>query len=128
MVQVASYEYDNLGRVTATRAYDTLGRVTAATSFSAATGGAVTDQVVRTFNGYGQVAAEWQSHTGAFDPVTTPRVHHFYSNLAGGNESRLTRLMYPSGFNVDSTYTSGSPDSALSRPSVLSGLAHRCPA
>jgi NAD(P)-dependent dehydrogenase (short-subunit alcohol dehydrogenase family) len=41
---------------------------------------------------------------------------HAYSEALGGNHSRLTRTIYPSGYAVDYAYAAGI-DSAVSRPS-----------
>jgi len=80
----------------------------------------LTNQVTRGYNGFGQLTSEWQSHTGLVDPATTPRVQYAYSQGSGGNHSRLTRVTYPDGYQVNYAYSG--IDSAVSRPSSLSGL------
>ena len=80
----------------------------------------MTNQVTRGYNGFGQLTSEWQSHTGLVDPATTPRVQYAYSQGSGGNHSRLTRVTYPDGYQVNYAYSG--IDSAVSRPSSLSGL------
>ena len=101
-------------------AYDTLGRVTTVTSFNAAAGGTATNQVARAYNGFGQLATEWQSHTGIVNTATTPRVQYAYSLGTSGNHSRLTGVTYPDGYTVAYTYTS--LDDAANRPTSLTGL------
>ncbi len=80
-----------------------------------------TNQVSRAYSGFGQLTAEWQSHTGVVDYGTTPKVQYTYSEGIGGNHSRLTKLTYPSGYEVNSWYI-GTTESAMSRPSSLTGL------
>jgi RHS repeat-associated protein len=132
-----TYAYDVTGRQTADAitavgtnvsatvrriesAYDVLGRVTGVTSFDAPASGTAVNQVTRAYNGFGQLTSEWQSHTGLVDPATTPRVQYAYSQGSGGNHSRLTRVTYPDGYQVNYAYSG--IDSAVSRPSSLSGL------
>jgi RHS repeat-associated protein len=100
-------------------AHDTFGSVSLVTTFDAATGGAVTSQVARAFNGFGQTVTEWQSHTGVVNTLTTPKVEYTYSEGVGGNHSRLTSTVYPDGYTVNVTYTG--IDSAVSRPTSLTG-------
>jgi hypothetical protein len=88
---VHSYGYDVLGRrisdaVTTLGAgvdgavrrievgYDGAGQAALTSSYDAASGGAVLNQVGRVFNGFGQLTIEWQSHLGAIDLATTPKV------------------------------------------------------
>ena len=136
-VTTHTYAYDVAGRQTADAvttlgpqasggvrriesAYDPLGRVTSVTSYNAATGGSVSNQVTRAYNGFGQMTSEWQSHTGLVSTTTTPRVQYAYSAASGGNHSRLTRITYPSGYAVDYAYDAG-VDSDSSRLTSLSG-------
>jgi RHS repeat-associated protein len=131
-----TYAYDVTGRQTADAitafgaqvdptihriesAYDALGRVTGVTSFNAPVAGTAVNQVTRAYNGFGQLTSEWQSHTGLVDPVTTPRVQYAYSQGSGGNHSRLTRVTYPDGYQLNYGYSG--LDSAVSRPTSLSG-------
>ena len=48
-----------------TTAYDTQGNAYLITSFDAASGGNIVNQVQRDFNGLGQLTEEWQSHAGS---------------------------------------------------------------
>jgi RHS repeat-associated protein len=132
-----TYAYDVTGRQTADAittlgtgveptirriesAYDALGRITGVTSFDSPAAGTAVNQVTRAYNGFGQLTSEWQSHTGLVDPATTPRVQYAYSQGSGGNHSRLTRVTYPDGYQLNYTYSG--LDSAASRPTSLSGL------
>jgi len=131
-----TYAYDVTGRQTADAitavgtnvsatvrriesAYDVLGRVTGVTSFDAPVGGTAVNQVTRAYNGFGQLTSEWQSHTGLVAPATTPRVQYAYSQGSGGNHSRLTRVTYPDGYQLNYSYSG--IDAAVSRPTSLSG-------
>jgi RHS repeat-associated protein len=67
------------------------------------------------------MTSEWQAHTGLVSTTTTPRVQYAYSQGVGGNHSRLTRITYPDGYQVNYAYTAGI-DAAVSRPTSLSGL------
>ncbi|MCY2936677.1 MAG: hypothetical protein NT172_21255 [Planctomycetota bacterium] len=95
--------------------YDTLGQPLLLTSYSATTGGSIVNQVLRDYNGLSQVTAEYQSHSGAVNTSTTPKVQYAYSEMTGGaNHSRLTQLVYPQGATVNYSYGSG-VDGAISR-------------
>ncbi len=139
-----TYSYDLVGRLTADAitilgatvdgavrrletAYDTAGRPYLFTSYNAATGGTVVNEVKRDFNGLGQLTHEYQCHTGAVSGCSggAPVVQYTYSELTGGaNHSRLTKLTYPdrtlepSGRQVNYTYT-GTLDNAISRLTAL---------
>ncbi|MFM8952375.1 MAG: hypothetical protein ACKOOF_04840 [Planctomycetaceae bacterium] len=132
-----TYAYDVTGRQTADAittlgtgvsgtvrriepSYDVLGRITSVTSFDAPASGTAVNQVTRGYNGFGQLTSEWQSHTGLVNTSTTPRVQYAYSQGSGGNHSRLTRITYPDGYQVNYTYSG--IDSAVSRPTSLTGL------
>ncbi|MFN7811239.1 MAG: hypothetical protein ACK5SI_01080, partial [Planctomycetia bacterium] len=133
-----TYSYDVVGRLTADAitalgagvdgavrriesAYDATGRLATITSRSAATAGSsVVNQVARAFNGFGQMTGEWQAHTGLAHLTAPPGVLYAYSQGARGNHSRLTRITYPDGYQVNYAYTAGI-DAAVSRPTSLSG-------
>ena len=88
-------------------AYDILGIVLKVTSYDAASGGSIVNQVQRAFNGLGQMITEWQSHSGAVNTSTTPKIEYTYSEMASGaNHSRLTGMGYPSGFDLRYDYAS----------------------
>jgi RHS repeat-associated protein len=132
-----SYSYDVLGRGVADAlttlgsgvdgsvrrletAYDTAGRPYLFTSFDAAAGGNVVNQVEDLFNGLGQLTSEYQAHLGGVNPSTTPRVQYAYTEMAGGaNNSRPVSLTYPNG-RVLSYNDNAGLDNAISRLSSLS--------
>jgi RHS repeat-associated protein len=101
-------------------AYDSQGNPYLFTSFDAASGGTVVNQVQRTFNGLGQLTAEYQAHSGVVNTGTTPVVQYAYSEMAGGaNHSRPTSLTYPNGRVINFNYASGLDD-AISRLTSIS--------
>ena len=134
---VHTLTYDVLGRVTADAvttlgsgvdgavrrveaAYDGLGNPSLMTTYDAASGGSVVSQVQRAFNGLGQLTIEYQSHSGAVNTSTTPKVQYAYSEMASGaNHSRPTSMTYPSGYVLTANYSSGL-NSSISRLSSLS--------
>jgi RHS repeat-associated protein len=134
---VHSLSYDVLGRLTADAvttlgvgvdgavrrmeiAYDTQGNPYLFTSYDAASGGNVVNQVQRDFNGLGQMIREYQEHAGAVATGTTPKVQYAYSEMAGGaNHSRLTSMTYPNGKVLNFNYSTGLNDN-ISRLSSLS--------
>jgi RHS repeat-associated protein len=134
---VHTYSYDVLGRITSDAVttlgagvdgsvrrievvYDTQGNPYLITSYDAATAGNIVNEVQRTFNGLGQVTAEYQSHSGAVNTSTTPKVQYTYSEMAGGaNHSRLTSITYPNGKVLTYNYSSGLND-PISRLSSMS--------
>src|SRR5262249_12421308 len=62
----------------------------------------------------------YQSHAGAVDTSTTPKVQYAYSEMAGGaNHSRLVSMTYPNGRVLNFNYSSGLNDS-ISRLSSIS--------
>jgi RHS repeat-associated protein len=134
---VHTYSYDVLGRLTAdavttlasgvdgavrrlTVAYDTGGRAYLLTSWDAASGGSVVNQVQRAFNGLAQLTTEYQATSGAVNTSTTPKVQYAYSEMAGGAiHSRLVSMTYPNGRALNYNYASGLDDN-ISRLSSLS--------
>jgi RHS repeat-associated protein len=134
---VHSYSYDALGRQTADAvttlgsgvdgsvrrietAYNTQGLPYLFTSYDSASGGSVVNQVQDAFNGLGQLVTEYQSHSGAVNTSTTPKVQYTYVEMASGaNNSRQTSMTYPNGRVVSYNYASGL-DSSISRLSSIS--------
>ena len=99
-------------------AYDSQGNASLFTSYDAASGGSVVNQVQDVFNGLGQLTAEYQSHSGAVTS-TTPKVQYAYTEMAGGaNHSRLKSMTYPSGRVLRYQYVTGTDD-RISRVSYL---------
>jgi RHS repeat-associated protein len=100
-------------------AYDGQGNPYLVTSYDAATGGNVVNQVQQDFNGLGQLTSDWQEHAGAVTGSSV-RVQYAYTEMAGGaNNSRQTSMTYPNGRVVSDNYASGVDDS-ISRLSSLS--------
>ncbi len=134
---VHQYSYDVLGRITSdavttlgagvdgtirqiTYGYDSQGNLSLITSYDAASGGNVVNQVQRVFNGLGQLTGEYQSHSGAVVQGSTPEVQYAYNEMGNGeNNSRLVSMTYPSGYTLDYNYDSGLPD-RISRLSSIS--------
>ena len=101
-------------------AYDGQGNAYLVTSYDAASGGSVVNQVQRGFNGLGQLTTEWQAHGGAVNTSTSPKVQYAYAEMpSGANHSRLTSMTYPSGYVLTGNYSSGLNDS-IGRLSSLS--------
>jgi RHS repeat-associated protein len=140
---VHQYSYDQLGRMTSDNvitlgtgvnntirrldyAFDTGGRLASATSYSGTTTATIVNQVQRLYNGLGQVTREYQSPTGAVvtsGTATTPSVQYTYNEMSdGGNNSRLTGIIYPTGSRtVTYAYNGNSGlDNVISRLSALS--------
>lgn len=91
--------------------YDALGRLTTASSEDASL--AVKNQVVRVYNGFGQLSEEYQAHRGAVDPAATPSVQYIYDT--SNNASRLDHLIYPDGQTIEYGYQGSGLDNAISR-------------
>ena len=131
-----AYSFDVLGRQTADSvtmlgqgvdghvlrlqtAYDTGGRPYLYTSYDAASGGNVVNQVQQAYNGLGQLITEYQSHTGAVNTGNTPKVQYAYNEMSGGaNNSRLVSMTYPGGRVLHYGYNAGLDD-RISRLSFL---------
>jgi RHS repeat-associated protein len=134
---VHTYSYDVLGRQTAdaittlasgvdnsvlrlTTAYDTGDRPYLYTAYNAASGGSIVNQVQQVYNGLGQLITEYQSHSGAVNTSSMPKVQYAYNELAGGaNNSRLVSMTYPNGRVLNYNYNSG-VDTSISRLSSIS--------
>lgn len=129
------YTYDVLGRMTSdqvtalgtnvdgtvmqiTYAYDAQGNQYLTTCLGES--GNIVNQVMDVYNGLGQLTGEYQSVTGAVNTVTTPEVQYTYTEMMGGNNSRLTSMVYPDGYTV--YYNYGSPGSLTDRISQLSSI------
>lgn len=132
---VHDYTYDVLGRTTMDKVstlgtgvngtvrrmefgYDTAGRPSLFTSYGVTSGGTALNQVLREYNGLGQLTKEYQSHSGVVNTGTTKKVEYTYSEMASGaNHSRRTSVIYPTGSRT-LTYsygTSGALDDRISR-------------
>jgi RHS repeat-associated protein len=101
-------------------AYDTDDRPYLYTSYNAASGGSIVNQVQQVYNGLSQLITEYQSSSGAVNTSTTPKVQYAYSMMAGGaNHSRLVSMTYPNGRVLNYNYNAGLDDS-ISRLSSIS--------
>jgi hypothetical protein len=93
--------------------YDALDRPAKITSYDAATGGTVKNEVEYVYNGFGQIEESRQAHTGAVDSNTL-KVVYGYSEAEGGDPiSRLNTIQYPDTNRlVYFHYNTGSSDHA----------------
>ena len=75
------------------------------TSYDAASGGNIVNQVQDVFNGLGQLTGECQSNQSAVNTSSTPEVQFAYTEMSGGqNNSRLSSMTYPNGRVIDYVY------------------------
>jgi YD repeat-containing protein len=104
---VHTLSYDVLGRITSDAvttlgsgvdgsvrrietAYDGQGNAYLITSYDAASGGSVVNQVEDAYNGLGQMTTEWQAVSGSVNTSTTPKVQYGYDEMPSGtDESRV---------------------------------------
>ena len=101
-------------------AYDGQGNQYLITTYDAASGGSIVNQVQREFNGLGQMTVEYQQSGGAVNPSTSPKVQYTYDEMpSGADQSRLTSITYPDGYVLTYNYSSGL-NSTISRLSSLS--------
>src|SRR5207237_3470148 len=109
------------GRITPSLGrYDALGNPYLVTSYNAASGGSIVNQVENLYNGLDQLIQQYQAHAGAVVVGTTPSVQYAYNELAGGaNNSRLLSVTYPNGRVLNFNYNT-SLDSTISRLSSIS--------
>ncbi len=130
------YTYDVLGRQTSDTvkqlgtsvdssvqridtAYDSQGNPYLYTSYADTAGTQIVNQVQQTYNGLGQLTGEYQSHSGAVVPGTTPQVQYQYNEMSNGeNNSRLETMTYPNGRVLNYNYNTGLDDT-ISRLSSL---------
>ena len=85
-------------------------------------GTTIVNQVEQLYNGLGQLITEYQSHSGAVNVSTTPKVQYAYSFVGtsgGPNHSRIISMTYPNGRVLNYNYNSG-VDDRISRLSSLS--------
>jgi RHS repeat-associated protein len=96
-------------------AYDSQGNAYKFTSYNAASGGSVVNQVVRLYNGLNQLVSESQDTTTV--SVSSPTVYYTYAEMAdGANNSRPTGILYSGGYDVYYNYGAiGSLNDRISR-------------
>lgn len=88
--------------------YDAAGRPFEISSYHNIAGtGTPENEIRRTYNGFGQLAREYQAIIGDVDTGATPYVEYIYSETESGavNHSRLKRIKYPNGRIVRYEYT-----------------------
>ena len=73
-------------------AYDTQGNAYLFTNYSDTGGTTIVNQVQRAFNGLAQLITEYQSHSGAVNTSSTPKVQYAYTEMSGGANSRPLRV------------------------------------
>jgi RHS repeat-associated protein len=136
---VHQYSYDLLGRPTSdsvialgigidssvlqiARTYNALGQVLHVTSYDSPSGGVVVNDIQYEYNGFQQLTAEYQSHSGAVNTSSTPVVQYTYA-CGADNTVRLTEITYPAGNGPSYEYgTAGGDGDMLSRvTSIMDG-------
>ncbi|MFN0056627.1 MAG: RHS repeat-associated core domain-containing protein, partial [Planctomycetales bacterium] len=118
---VHQYDYDLLGRQTQDRVttlgtnvdgavrriqttYVVRGMLQKVTSYdNAAVGsGSIVNEVQRAYNHFRQLEFEYQSHSGAVNTGTSPKVTYGYADAgSGSNTNRPTSMTYPSGWKLN---------------------------
>ena len=63
------------------------------TSCKAATGGSIVSEILREFNGLGQMTKEWQEHAGAVNTSTSLKVQYTWSEMASGATATASNLL-----------------------------------
>ena len=131
---IHSYDYDLLGRINQDRvttlatgidgavlrleaAYDVRGQLQKITSLDNATvdTGTIVNQVQFAYNDFGQAVDTWQSHSGAVNTVSTPKVQYGFAD-GSANTIRPMSVTYPNGRQIDYDYgTASGIDDSLSR-------------
>lgn len=130
---VHAYDYDKLGRQTQDRittlgsgvdgavrriatTYEVRGMKAKLTSYDNPTvgSGTVVNDVQFAYNDFGQLTTDYQSHSGAVNVSTTPKVQYGYADGAT-NTIRPTTLTYPNGRVLTFSYGAGSISDRSSR-------------
>ena len=97
------------------RTYDVRGNPLNVTSYNAVSGGSVVNDVQSAYNSFGQLTAEYQSHSGAVNTATTPKVQYAYAS-GSANTVRPVSLTYPNGRVINLSYgTANATNDVLSR-------------
>ena len=132
------YDFDKLGRQTQDRItslgtgvdgtvrriatkYEVRGKKETVTSYdNASVGvGVVVNEVQYEYNDFGQLITDYQSHSGAVNTSTTPKVQYGFAN-GSDNTVRPTTLTYPDGRVLTYNYgTTDGIDDAISRTAAL---------
>ncbi len=91
------------------------------TSYDNATvgSGTIVNEVLHAYNDFSQLTTEYQSHSGAVNVSTTPKVQYSYAN-GSDNTIRPTAMTYPDGRELNYNYgTANGIDDASSRVASL---------
>ena len=135
---VHSYDFDKLGRQTQDRItnlgtgvdgavrriatnYEVRGMKETVSSYDNASvgSGTIVNEVKFTYNDFGQLITDYQSHSGTVNTSTTPKVQYGFAN-GSNNTIRPTTLTYPDGRVLTYNYgTSNEIDDAISRAAAL---------
>lgn len=135
---IRALDYDKLGRLIhdrvttlgtdvdgtvrrISRTYEIRGMVETITSYDNASAGtgSVVNEVKSQYNDFAQLEQEYQSHDGAVNPSTTPKVVYVYAD-GSANTIRRTSQTYPDGREVVYDYgTAGEMNDLLSRVEAL---------
>jgi RHS repeat-associated protein len=100
--------------------YDAQGNADRITSYDGTGGGNIVHELYRTFNGLGQLIAEYQQRGAGVNPAVAPKVQYAWSEMpSGANHSRLTSVTYEDGYVLTYNYASGL-NSNISRLTSLS--------
>ncbi len=89
--------------------YTARGQLDKVTSYSAAPGGSIVNEVQRVYNAIDQLTAEYQSHADAVNTSSTPVVSYSYASGSAGTV-RLETMTYPN--NRELRYDYGGTNSA----------------
>ena len=101
-----------------TRSYEVRGMLSKVGSFG--TGTTPLNEVLLTYNSYGQLAKDYQEHSGAVEPDTSLFVEYQYETpTLTSNTARRTGITYPDGTTTITTAYLGTDADALSRPDAL---------
>jgi hypothetical protein len=73
-------------------------------------GGQPVNQILRQYDGLGNLTAEYEEHRG-WVTASTPKVQYVYDTSTSNNYSRLKEIIYPDGRGLDYIYNYGLDDS-----------------
>jgi YD repeat-containing protein len=97
--------------------YNNRGQTWKVTSYDAASGGDVVNEVAREYDAFGNLILDWQSHEGVVGG-STPKVAYAFTTGAGNQMRKLT-VTYPNGRVVEYIYgETNSMDDHLNRVSA----------
>jgi RHS repeat-associated protein len=103
--------------------YDVRGMALKITSYDNATvgTGSIVNENQNAYDGFGLLTTDYQSHSGAVNTSTSPKVQYAMSD-GSSNHARLTALIYPDGRVLSSDYgAAGGAGDVLNRINALTG-------